>query len=108
MRIEEQIQKLKSDIRGELIEPQDAGYDDARKVYNGMINKRPRLIVRVADVADVIASVRFTRETGLLVAVRGGGQGMMGHLELFVRGSLTSQVQESGEQGFSHVPAYAS
>jgi FAD/FMN-containing dehydrogenase len=51
----------------------DAGYDDARRIYNAMIDKRPALIARCADVADVIAAVRFGREAGLDVAVRGGG-----------------------------------
>src|SRR5574337_645033 len=59
-------------LRGTVIEPTDAGYDQARTVYNAMIDKRPRLIAHCADVADVIASVRFAREHGLLLAVRGG------------------------------------
>jgi hypothetical protein len=67
------IEQLKSAIRGELIQPTDVAYDEARKVYNGMIDKRPRLIVRCADVADVIAAVRFGVDNGLLTAVRGGG-----------------------------------
>ena len=60
-------------LRGQLIGPEDAGYDAARALYNGMIDKRPRLIARCADVADVIAAVNYGREQGLLVAVRGGG-----------------------------------
>ena len=64
---------LQANLRGELIQPGDAGYDAARKVYNGMIDKRPALIVRCADVADVIAAVNFGRENGLLVSIRGGG-----------------------------------
>ena len=67
------IASFKSSLRGEVIEPGDAGYDAARKVYNGMIDRRPRLIARCADVADVIAAVNFGREHKLLVAVRGGG-----------------------------------
>jgi hypothetical protein len=46
-------------LRGSIIQPADAGYDDARKVFNAMISKRPRLIARCADVADVIASVNY-------------------------------------------------
>src|SRR5258707_7943337 len=68
-----QIEVLKASLRGELIQPGDEGYDAARKVYNGMIDKRPALIARCADVADVIAAVNFGRENGLLVSVRGGG-----------------------------------
>ena len=64
---------LKASVRGELIQPGDASYDAARKVYNGMIDRHPALIVRCTDVADVIASVNFAREHGLLVSVRGGG-----------------------------------
>ena len=56
------IAAFKSSLRGELIQPSDAGYDEARKVYNAMIDRRPRLIARVADVADVIAAVNFARE----------------------------------------------
>ena len=60
-------------IRGNLVQPSDATYDDARKVFNAMISKRPKLIAQCADVADVIASVNFAREHQLLLAVRGGG-----------------------------------
>jgi UDP-N-acetylenolpyruvoylglucosamine reductase len=67
------IEQLKAAIRGEVIEPKDAGYDAARKVYNAMIDKRPKLIVRTADVADVMTAVRYGNENGLLTAVRGGG-----------------------------------
>jgi UDP-N-acetylenolpyruvoylglucosamine reductase len=67
------ISQFKTQFRGELISPGDAEYENARKVHNGMIDKRPRLIARCADTADVIAAVRFGREHGLLVSVRGGG-----------------------------------
>jgi FAD/FMN-containing dehydrogenase len=67
------IQQLKATLRGRIIEPTDKDYDDARKVYNGMIHKRPRLIARCVDVADVIASVNFARENTLLLAIRSGG-----------------------------------
>src|SRR6202158_2132978 len=68
-----QSEALKASLRGELIQPGDEGYEAARKVYNGMIDKRPALIARCADVADVIAAVNFGRENGLLVSIRGGG-----------------------------------
>ena len=67
------IQEFKATLRGGLIEPQDPGYDDARKVYNAMISKRPRMIVRCADVADVIRSVNFARENNILLSMRSGG-----------------------------------
>jgi FAD/FMN-containing dehydrogenase len=64
---------FKNSIRGKLVMPEDAGYNDARKVYNGMIDKRPALIVQCADVADIIACVNFGRENRLLIAVKAGG-----------------------------------
>jgi len=67
------IQDLKSHLRGPLIAPGDPEYAAARQVYNGMIDRYPRLIARCTDVADVITAVNFGRETGLTVAVRGGG-----------------------------------
>jgi FAD/FMN-containing dehydrogenase len=60
-------------VRGAVIQPGDAAYDEARAVYNAMIDKRPALIVRARDVADVIATVNFARENQVLLAVRGGG-----------------------------------
>src|SRR6266581_8612611 len=70
---DESIVELKANLRGRIIEPQDADYDDARKVYNAMIDKKPRLIARCADVADVIHSVNFARNHDLLLAIRSGG-----------------------------------
>jgi FAD/FMN-containing dehydrogenase len=63
----------RASLRGTVIEPADPTYQDACKVFNAMISKRPRLIARCADVADVIASVNFAREHRLLLATRGGG-----------------------------------
>lgn len=60
-------------LRGQLIAPGDTAYEAARKVYNAMIDRHPRLIARCADVGDVITALKFGRENGLLVAVRGGG-----------------------------------
>ena len=70
---ENSIQQLKAAVRGRIIEPTDKDYDDARKVYNAMIDKKPRLIVRCVDVADVIASVNLARDNTLLLAIRSGG-----------------------------------
>jgi len=70
---EDSVKKFKSNLRGSVIEPGDKGYDDARKVYNGMIHKKPRLMVRCADVADVIQSVNFARDEDLFLAMRSGG-----------------------------------
>ncbi len=60
-------------LRGELIEPWHPAYDEARTIYNAMIDKHPALIARCRDVADVIAAVNFARTNDLLLAVRGGG-----------------------------------
>lgn len=65
--------RFRERLRGEIIEPHDPRYDEARALYNGMIDKRPRMLVRCVDTADVSAAVDFGRETGLLIAVRGGG-----------------------------------
>src|SRR2546422_6881728 len=70
---ENAIADFKANLRGRLIEPGDKDYDEARKVYNGMIHKKPRLIARCADVADVIRSVNFARDNDLLLAIRSGG-----------------------------------
>ena len=67
------IEQLKAAIRGQIIQPADSAYDAARKVYNGMIDKRPKIIVRAVDVADVVAAVRYGHENGVLTAIRGGG-----------------------------------
>jgi len=67
------VQDFRSRMRGEVIRPGDGAYDEARKVYNGMIDRRPEMIARCVDVADVMACVNFAREQKLLLAVRGGG-----------------------------------
>ena len=67
------VDEFRMRLRGELIGPDDEGYESARKVYNAMIDKRPGLIARCSDVADVMAAVDFARDNGLLLAVRGGG-----------------------------------
>jgi FAD/FMN-containing dehydrogenase len=63
---------------GEVIDPSHASYDDARKVWNGMIDRRPALVVRPTGVEDVVAAVRFGREQDLVIAIRGGGHSMSG------------------------------
>src|SRR6476659_9437650 len=69
----ETFEALRTQFRGELIRPEDPGYDDARRVYNGGIDRHPALVARVVDVGDVIAALRAGREAGLPIAVRGGG-----------------------------------
>jgi FAD/FMN-containing dehydrogenase len=72
------VQALKAGLRGPLLSPGDAGYDETRRVWNGMIDRRPALIARCAGVADVVAAVRFARGHGLLLSVRGGGHNTPG------------------------------
>jgi FAD/FMN-containing dehydrogenase len=72
------VQQFKAGFRGALLRPGDDGYDAARRVWNGMIDRRPALIARCAGVADVIAAVRFARESGLPATVRGGGHNVTG------------------------------
>ncbi|UKA60089.1 FAD-binding oxidoreductase [Arthrobacter sp. FW306-2-2C-D06B] len=69
---------LREQLRGQLVTPRDPDYDSARAVYNGMIDKRPAGVVRVAQVADVIASVNFARDNSLPLAIRGGGHSAPG------------------------------
>ena len=70
---------LASSLRGELVRPADVGYEQHRKVWNGSIDRFPALIARCAGAADVTAALRFAREHGLLVAVRGGGHSFPGY-----------------------------
>jgi FAD/FMN-containing dehydrogenase len=76
---ERQIQDFAQRLRGELIRPGDAGYDQARAVWNGLIDRYPALIARCADSADVAAAVNFARQHDLVLAVRGGGHNVAGH-----------------------------
>ena len=71
--LEEALSKLSSNLRGSVITPVSGEYEAARKVYNGMIDRRPDVIVRCANVADTRIAVNFARQEGLTVAVRGGG-----------------------------------
>src|SRR5271165_764235 len=73
------VQELAAGLRGALLHPGDEGYDASRRVWNGMIDRRPALIARVAGVADVMTVVRFAREHRLLLAVRGGGHNITGN-----------------------------
>ena len=73
------LEAFKTSLRGELLRPGDPGYDDARKVWNGMIDKRPALIARCTGVADIIDAVNFARTNELLVSVRGGGHNITGN-----------------------------
>jgi FAD/FMN-containing dehydrogenase len=66
-------QDLAEGFAGELVGPGDGGYDEARKVYNAMIDRRPALVARCAGPEDVARAIRFARDRGMPLAVRGGG-----------------------------------
>jgi FAD/FMN-containing dehydrogenase len=72
------VEEFAVSFRGELIRPEDVSYDEARKVYNGLIDKRPALIVRPTGSADVIDAVNLARENSLSLAVRCGGHSVAG------------------------------
>ncbi len=73
------VEELRASLRGPLLVPGQDGYDGARRIWNGMIDKRPALIARCAGAADVAKAVTFARERELVVAVRGGGHSFPGH-----------------------------
>ena len=75
---EKAVAELKGQVRGDVILPGDERYDEARKVYNAMIDKRPAIIVRCTGIADVIAAVKAAHADGLEIAVRGGGHSVPG------------------------------
>jgi FAD/FMN-containing dehydrogenase len=73
------VEEFAAGLRGPLLRPGDEGYDAARIVWNGMIDRRPALIARCAGAADVMAAVRFARTHGILVSVKGGGHNITGN-----------------------------
>jgi FAD/FMN-containing dehydrogenase len=77
-RLSERVDDLRGSVKGQVIEPADGDYESARAVWNGMIDRRPALVVRCRDSADVVAAVRFGREQSLVTAIRGGGHNVAG------------------------------
>jgi len=72
------IKSFRTDFSGQVFEPQDAGYDEARQIWNASVSKHPRIIARCSGLADVIAAVNFGRTNNLLTAIRGGGHNVGG------------------------------
>ncbi len=70
--------RLREQVRGDVIEPQDEGYNEARAVYNAMIDRRPAVVIRPVSAEDVVAAVSFARENGLDLSIRGGGHSVPG------------------------------
>jgi len=75
---EEAAKELEAKLRGELLFPVDSGYDEARSIWNAMIDRRPALIARCLGVSDVVTSVNFAREQGLTLSIKGGGHNISG------------------------------
>ena len=73
------IRGLAGTLSGSVLEPVDPGYDDSRRIFNGMIDRRPALIARCVDAADVVTAVNFARATGVVVSVRGGDHSAAGN-----------------------------
>src|SRR3989454_5340936 len=74
----QELAEFASELHGEIVRPQDEGYNDARKIWNAMIDRRPALIVRCRDAEDVTRSIAFARDHELPLAVRGGGHNVSG------------------------------
>lgn len=77
-RLNQKIQELKGAVKGKIVVPADPSYDKTRQVWNAMIDRRPALIVQCADANDVQPAIRFARENGLEIAIRGGGHNIAG------------------------------
>ncbi len=76
--LQEAVSTLGGAFAGQLLQPGDNGYDDSRRVHNGLIDKRPAVIARCRGVADVVDAIGLARKLGLEVAVRGGGHNVAG------------------------------
>ena len=75
----EAIEAFAAVVRGAVLRPGDEGYDDARSIWNGLIDRRPALIVQCTGAADVVDAVNFARDEGLLLSVKGGGHNVAGN-----------------------------
>jgi FAD/FMN-containing dehydrogenase len=95
------------DLGSGLLQPGEDGYEEARQVWNGMVDKRPALIARCADAGDVVAALGLARERDLEVAVRGGGHSIVGHSVtdggLMIDLSPTNRVEIDAERRVARV-----
>lgn len=103
------VEQFKAGMRGEVLRPGAAGYDAARTVWNGMIDKHPALIARCTHVDDVVNAVNFARTHGLVVAVRGGGHNVAGKAVceggLMIDLTPMKEIQIDAETRMAHVGA---
>jgi FAD/FMN-containing dehydrogenase len=76
--IADAVSELNGKFSGQLLQPADAGYEEARKVHNGLVDKRPAVIARCRGVADVVDAVNLARKLNVEVAIRGGGHNVAG------------------------------
>jgi FAD/FMN-containing dehydrogenase len=88
----ERLQELRAGLTGDVLEPGDAGYDEARAVHNGLIDRRPALIVRCRTASDIADAVKFARASGLEISVRGGGHNVAGRA--VVDGAVMISLEE--------------
>ena len=112
----ESLEQLRGAFSGSVIEPGEAGYDEARRVHNGLIDRRPALIARCQSTADIADAVRFARDEGLDVSVRGGGHNVAGRavidgavmLDLsLMKGIFVDPVAQTGTRTGRHPLARA-
>jgi FAD/FMN-containing dehydrogenase len=89
--VADRLEALRTAFSGAVLQVGDAGYDEARRLHNGLIDRRPALIARCRNTADVVDAVRFARETGLEICVRGGGHNVAGRA--VVDGALMVDLQ---------------
>src|SRR4051812_3397546 len=78
MSLQQTLSEFRPQFHGPLIEPGDASYEQERKVFNGMIDRKPKLIIKCTDVADVMAALRMAKQVGLRLSIRGGGHNAAG------------------------------
>lgn len=101
------LQQLRSSLQGELILPDDSGYEENRRVFNAMIDRRPAAIARCSTTSDVVACINAANGLGLPVTVRGGGHGVAGHsvsdASLMIDLSLMKGITVDADQHIAHV-----
>jgi FAD/FMN-containing dehydrogenase len=96
------IRGLAGTLSGSVVEPVDPGYDDSRRIWNGMIDRRPALIARCVDAADVVTAVNFARATGVVMSVRGGDHSAAGNA--VCEGGMMIDLSHEGAEGRSRGP----